>query len=199
MVEIIMNKSVPLVLVDPEESVVFDCDKVEMRSNIQIKNVSNASVAFKIKTNAPNCYKVFPCKGLIKRGLSVNLKAKANDYYDTQNHSFMILAQAVNEEGGIPKVWSSSIEMQKIRLRVSFTKENSTNESTIDDESLKALTIENLQLKSELQGLVEELKSRRIDTLKHQCELDREFNYVHALSCFILGLILGALFPYLFF
>lgn len=196
MVEIIMNKSGPLVLVDPEENVVFDCDKVEMRSNIQIKNVSNTSVAFKIKTNAPNCYKVYPCKGLIKRGLNVNLKAKANDYYDTQNHSFMILAQAVREEDGIPKIWNSSNEVQKIRLRVSFTKENSTNESIIDDESLKALTIENLHLKSELQGLVEKLKSCRIDTLKHQCELDREFNYIHALSCFFLGLMLGVIFPY---
>lgn len=194
-----MNRAGPLVVVDPEDTVVFDCGEIVMKSNILIKNVSNSSIGFKIKTNAPKCYKVFPCKGILKKGLSTTLKVKANDYYEAQNHSLMILVQAVKEEEGIPQVWNSSQDIQKIRLRVSFTKETSASESTIDDESLKALTLENSQLKTELQDLVEVLKKCRIDTLKHQCELDREFSYLHALSCFLIGLLLGIFCPYLFF
>ncbi|OMJ79839.1 hypothetical protein SteCoe_20035 [Stentor coeruleus] len=194
-----MNRAGPLVVVNPEDTLVFDCDEVVMKSNILIENVSSSTIAFKIKTNAPKCYKVFPCKGILKKGLSTTLKVKADDYYEAQNHSFMILAQAVKEEEGIPQVWNSSQDIQKIRLRVSFTKETSASESTVDDGSLKALTLENSQLKSELQDLVEELKICRIDTLKHQCELDREFNYPHAFSCFLLGLLLGIFCPYLFF
>ena len=67
-----------------------------------------------------------------------------------------------------------------------------------EEDSFRLFFDKKKQLTHELKDLKEELKNCRIGNLKYQCEYKREFGYSHALLCFIIGIVIGIIFPYCF-
>lgn len=180
-----------LFVLDPSEKLIFKNFQDEKSATIKIKNTSDSDIAFKVKSNAPKFYIVSPSKGVIKLGKTQTLKVNLRAGDIEENHSFMILGQKVNENPDLEKIWQNHRIIQKSKLRVSAN-------NLKDEISLKNLADENFKLEGSLSELIEELKNCRIKTLKHNCERDRDFTYMHGILTFASGLIFGLLFPALF-
>lgn len=180
-----------LFVLDPSEKLFFKNFQEEKSATIKIKNTSDSDIAFKVKSNAPKFYIVSPSKGIIKLGKIQALKVNLRAGEILENHSFMILAQQVNENTDLEQIWQNQRKVQKSKLKVSTSISN-------EDISLKNLVDENFKLEGSLSELIEELKNCRIKTLKHNCERDRDFTYMHGILTFASGLIFGLLFPALF-
>ena len=196
-----MNRSPPLLLSDPAETILFSRDSSETISNVIIKNASNQNVAFKVKSNASKFYKVIPNKGFLTKGQSMELKLKCLISEESAKHSFMIISQAVDVySANFDEMWkkSDSSLVQKIKLRVATGEPKSVMSSPAEDQ-IKLFISQRDYLKEELKQLSEELKLCRINTLKYECNHSKEYEYTQVILVLILGLISGFFLPYLLF
>jgi hypothetical protein len=176
---------------DPPEKLYFEASKIESPAIIKIKNTSDSDVAFKVKSNAPKFYLVSPSRGVVKIGQVQHLKVNLRGQKIEENHSFMILGQKVDENSNLDKIWQGPKNFQKSKLRVCLNTFNENN-------SLETLNEENSRLEESLSEVIEELKTCRIKTLKHNCEHDREFSYLHGILTFASGVFFGLVFPVFF-
>jgi MSP (Major sperm protein) domain len=192
-----MFKTNPLILCDPCDFIAFSSDSFKNTASILLKNVVKENVAFKLKSNAPDSYKVTPTKGIISRGQSVQLKITAKQPIDSNNHSFMIISQVVNSVSeNFEKAWDQYAPTHKIKLKVG-SKYSST--ALLPNQSqLKDLIEQKNELKKELDEAVKELKDSRISTLKSHINMDREYGYLHAIISLLAGIIVAIVFPYYF-
>ena len=175
---------------DPPDKLCFNLGHASSPSTIKIKNISEHDLAFKVKSNAPKFYLVSPSRGLIPQGQTQCLKVNLRGQSVEEGHSFMILGQRLTDPSNLEKVWQSPKNCQKAKLKVCSVLPGPT--------SIKSVTDENCKLEKSLTELIEDLKSCRIKTLKHNCERDREFSYMHGALTFVSGIIFGLLFPTFF-
>ena len=183
-------KSPNLFQLHPSDKLCFSLLQADSPCLIKIKNISNSDIAFKVKSNAPKFYLVSPSRGVIKLGQTQALKVNLRGQSIEENHSFMILGQRLADSSNLDKIWQNPKNCQKSKLKVCSTPSEPT--------SVKSIADENCKLEKSLTEVIEELKSCRIKTLKHNCEHDREFSYIHGALTFVTGLIFGLVCPALF-
>ena len=175
---------------EPSDKLCFNLTQLTSPCSIKIKNISHHDIAFKVKSNAPKFYLVSPSRGVIKQGQIQCLKVTLRGQNIEENHSFMILGQKLIDASNLDKIWQNPKNCQKSKLKVCSIYS--------EPASIKSITDENCKLEKSLTEVIEDLKSCRIKTLKHNCEHDREFSYIHGALTFVSGIIFGLLFPTFF-
>ena len=180
----------------PQDKLCFNLHQTSSPCLLNIKNISNSDIAFKVKSNAPKLYLVSPSRGIIKLGQTQSLKINLRGQIIDDRHSFMILGQKLTDCSALDKIWQNPKTPQKSKLKVCST--SSPPASSSSSSSVSSIKIENFKLEKSLVEVIEELKTCRIKTLKHNCEHDREFSYIHGALTFVTGLIFGLICPALF-
>lgn len=123
-----------LLRITPEDVIVFPLVLyTPLNSNLKLENISEDSVAFKIKTTAPKGYLVRPSTGVIKAGEAQTIQIilqPLSEAPKTLNDRFLI--QAVTYTNGEPlprEIWTKveKTEIAEHRLSVNLIKDPGLN------------------------------------------------------------------------
>jgi hypothetical protein len=141
-----------------------------------LQNVSLGKVAYKIKSNAPKVYLVTPSKGVLSVGQLQSLSLISRSAHPSPSHSLLILAQAVDSRTNLQSLWQRPGNVQKVRLRLSYSAEVGRNPVVASTWSQALLT-------------------RTCSLLKQLLGPDCEASLLQGLFFFLAGLLVGLFFP----
>lgn len=123
------KRLVNLIEVSPKTELVFNyVVKKTLTSFIQVKNISNGVLAFKVKTNVPQSYLVKPHEGVLMQDKSqeIEITMQPTDYNpqtSTLNDKFLVVAMLLPPNfnpSQVPNLWKSTPtdEQHQIKLKV---------------------------------------------------------------------------------
>ncbi|GFE54453.1 vesicle-associated membrane protein [Babesia ovis] len=125
---------VQLLRITPEEVIEFPLVLyTPLNANLKLENISDETVAFKIKTTAPKGYLVRPSTGVIKAGEHQSVQIILQPLTETPkavNDRFLVQSVAYASEEPVPKDLWSSVDKAQVgehRLSVSLVKDPGLN------------------------------------------------------------------------
>nr|BAN66032.1 vesicle-associated membrane protein, putative [Babesia bovis] len=125
---------VQLLRITPEEVIEFPLVLyTPLNANLKLENISDESVAFKIKTTAPKGYLVRPSTGVIKAGEHQSVQIILQPLTEAPravNDRFLVQSVNYASEEPVPKDLWSSVDKSQVgehRLSVSLVKDPGLN------------------------------------------------------------------------
>jgi DNA-directed RNA polymerase I, II, and III subunit RPABC2 len=163
----------PLLECNPASEIPFTPDMVgEETTTLFLKNISGATVAYKVKTTAQKKYLVSPSNGILNSGETVNVSILRQARYvpAEKEDRFMVLSAATSSTEKLSREeWTAQQNVEDIRLKVILkTSEMSpmsgkNNSGVMDDDR-----------KSDLQAKYDELLTYTLDLERKKKSADTQ-------------------------
>ena len=119
------KSSNPLLEIYPSDHIYMNYDSTQANfTHINLKNLSDSPVAFKIKTTSPQDFLVSPSQGYLRNDeeISVRINFKGTEDSTEKIHKFLIQAYASNTENVSEINWSNP-NVQNNKVSLSFNKD----------------------------------------------------------------------------
>ena len=119
------KSSNPLLEIYPSDHIYINYDSTQANfTHINLKNLSDSPIAFKIKTTSPQDFLVSPSQGYLRNDeeISVRINFKGTEDSTEKIHKFLIQAYASNTEN-VPEINWSNPNVQNNKVSLSFNKD----------------------------------------------------------------------------
>ena len=157
----LLRTAMPLLECNPASEIPFTPDMVgEETTTLVLKNVTDGTVAYKVKTTAQKKYLVSPSNGILTAGetAKVSILRQARHVPAEKEDRFMVLACATTSTEKLSKdEWTAQSNVEDIRLKVVLSA------SEVSPMSGKNSNMVDEDKKSDLQAKYDELLTYTLD------------------------------------
>lgn len=183
-----------IVAFDPSEIIQFKIPETSRNSQsyLNIKNVSDSQIAFKIKLSNPKAFQVDESQGLILPGRAVRIKffyQYSEDSFKSA-HKFLVIISQENCSKIGDVNWSNNIQEFKFWSNFIENEQRSSSES-----EREKLLIKNQQLRDKIEKNRKKLEeSRELNYMTH--EKMGVFGLTELVMLFTVGFLVGILYSF---